>query len=211
MKKIDNKRINSFDIESNKNKNILYIYNRITHEIIMANTEFQMIKSVGGMEDFGFVKGLCFHNVSLYVSDYDTCCIKVYSEELELLNSIVIGYRPLRLKANNKMLGVETFRDNEFSFVFYSLDSINNKKKTETTYLFKFTCVSDYQRISEIDSVFYEINPYSKCVFYFKEGKLLEKVLLSEITFFNSYWNYIRFGNSIITIFKKKLLKISLN
>jgi hypothetical protein len=210
--KINDEKIHSFDIESNKNKDILYIYNRVKHAIIMVNTDFQMIKYVGGINDFGFVKGLCYQNGFLYVSDYDRCCINVYSEKLDFLNSVQIGYRPLRLKANNSMVCVEVFREDEFSLVFYSLDSL--KSKTKTTYLSKFSCGLDNQRLSEIDSQFYEIhNNISNKVFFFNEEKdTMKRIeLVSNVKDLKTYSNFIRFDNNLLILMDTKILKISYN
>jgi hypothetical protein len=104
------------------------------------------------------------------------------------------------------------FREDEFSFVFYSLDTLKSKAKTK--YLTKLPCGLDNQRISEIDSHFYEINNnISKKVFFFNEekDKMKRVELVSNVKDLKSYSNFIRFGNSLLILMDTNILKISLN
>jgi DNA-binding beta-propeller fold protein YncE len=211
IKKVD--RINGEEfapigmVLNQKEKN-MYISDYDNNRILIIDSEFNKIKSVGstgsGDDQFLGPFDMCFQKNNLYVCDYYNKRVQVYSKDLELLKSLNVDYLTWKIEASNSKLCVES---GSSGIHFYNLDDLSQYKNYN----------HGICRICELNSCFYEINQKSKKVFcYDNDGNLKEEVILNGLdSFINDNWDgtFIEIKGFLLMISssKKSLVKFSKN
>lgn len=195
VSKIDNKQIMSCDIESNFNDRI-YMSNAFLHELIMCDTNFNKIKSIGSFgcksTQFNLPTGLCFDKFSkcLYICDTNNKCIKKFDENLEFIKQYQLKESPYQIKVINN---VACIRTGDYKRVlFYNLEPFELKRSYNNS-----------GTVSILDSHFYQFNINTAHLYcYNSEGMLVEHFDIEHVDKLISmnYFDggFIKFNDEII-------------
>lgn len=178
---IDNKKFKCAIAVTNA-KDRVYIANDTNNEIILTDLEFNKIKSfdllqsIQAREKLVFIRGLCYVNECLYVSDYQNKCIQKLNSNLEFISVHHLDYNPWKIEVSNQVICVQSY-----IIEFYDVNTFDLKHKYE----------GHNGSIAKFNSHFYE--------YYHKKGKLFcydKNGYLNETIVMNRQFNNL-FVNSM--------------
>ena len=207
IQKIKEEHFSPTAIQVNSKHNNIYICDSLNCRILMIDTNFHFIKSVGSkgteVNQFNEPLDIFYKNESLYISDKQNKRVQIYSESLDFVKSIKLDYKPWSIKATNSIICVGNqnlkqicfYNFNDFSFIRSFKHGLN--------------------RVSQIDSFFYEFDHQNKLVYCYDENAILkEKITLKGIDDIETDSRdgaFIEYNGTIIMQFytQKKIIKFS--
>jgi hypothetical protein len=200
--KIDDKTFSPYEMSVGE-ENTIYILDRVAHQIIMTDFEFNKLKTFGShgndMLKFNVPYSICYRNNFLYVSDRINKRIQVLTENLVFCKSVELSYKPRYICVSDKMACVKNNEESET--YFYDID----------TFMFKFKYSRGLGRISAIGENFYEICVANRKIYCYKsDGGLDEEVCLNKrSSFISNSWNghIVSYnGNLVMSCSSQKLV-----
>ena len=89
INKINGQGFTPLSITVNRDENILYMSLFNNNKILMANLEFNVLKTIGsigsGDNQFNCPYDMCLQNTILYICDYNNQRMKLYNKDLEFI------------------------------------------------------------------------------------------------------------------------------
>ena len=163
---INGKEFDPIKATCNFEEKKLYIVDFENDKVLMTDLEFNLIKSFGssGSEDNQIQApfDLCLINNNLYLSDTGNKRIKIFSTDLELLNSLKVNFEPLQIKGLNSIFAVQT----EPQIYFYKLSDLSFIRQYD----------NNFSVISSINSNIYGLNCTTKKLYcYDDKANLIEE------------------------------------
>ncbi len=169
------KKITTFD-DNNKfhclfattnEQNLIYLTNRIEHEVIMTDLELNKLTSIGtkgsNNAQFNCPEDICYHNGKIYICDHYNKRIQIFKEDLSFDSLFEIESHPFQIKICQETVCIVA----SSCVHFYDLPTFTLKYK-----------YSDHAgKLSELSSYFYEyFDVNKKCYVYSKDGDLIQEI-----------------------------------
>jgi hypothetical protein len=188
--KINNQTFKPYAIIINDNN--CYILDWEKHCILMTDLNFKFIKSNGSkgstIDKFCYPYSIAIKNDILYVSDNDNKRIKLYTTDLQFIQSFSLDYMPCLIKISNNKICVIS----EKEIFIYGLNQFNLVKKLEMK----------IHRISELSSFIYGFDLMKKRLIIIDfDGNLVEEIKIDR---FKEYITGAK--DCALILFKARLL-----
>ena len=156
-------RITPSAIQVNSKDKLIYILNVLKPNMLMVDYNFNLIKSVDSNGTANNQSDMCYKNDSLYICD--NMSLQIYLKDLEFEKTIKLDYEPLKIKATNSIICVQT-----------SMGEINFYNVNGFSFIRRYH--HGWGRISQINSFLYEINHITKNVYCYDENAILKELIV---------------------------------